>query len=186
MIRIIIGLGNPGSKYALTRHNVGFTVVDRLAKKLSVKVNEPLCHSLISLATYQGEYLILAKPQTYMNDSGRAIKALLEWYEILPEEILVVYDDVELDFGKLRIRKRGNHGGHNGVKSIISQIATVEFPRLRVGIGGAPEGDDLVEYVLSEFEPHEEEIMAEVEERAAEAIICLLTEGIDTAMNKFN
>ena len=140
MLRIIVGLGNPGDKYAHTRHNLGFMILDNLARRLGVRVDTPSSFSLVGRTSYQGGELILAKPQTYMNESGRAVKALIEEFGAAPDEVLIICDDVELDPGRLRIRRKGGHGGHNGLRSIIQYIGVEDFPRIRVGVGKAPQG----------------------------------------------
>jgi len=181
LLRLIVGLGNPGRIYQRTRHNIGFMVLSRLAKKKGLKFDRKYCKSRIA----EGEGLILAKPYTYVNLSGKAVKALLQKLSITPQEMLVICDDVALPFGRIRIRRKGSDGGHNGLRSIIKEIGTEDFPRLRVGIG--KEGiKDLVEYVLGEFDKEEEKILEKILEVAVEAVECVLEEGIESAMNKYN
>ncbi|MGB9877458.1 MAG: aminoacyl-tRNA hydrolase [bacterium] len=180
-IKIILGLGNPGRLYQRTRHNVGFMVLSRLAKKMGLKFDKKYCKSRVA----EGEGIVLAKPYTYVNLSGRAAKALLKRFSLSPQEMLVVCDDVSLPFGKIRIRRKGSDGGHNGLRSIIKELGTEDFPRLRVGIGKEETGD-LVEYVLGEFEKEELEFLEKILDIAVQAVESILSEGIEVAMNKFN
>jgi len=181
LIKLVIGLGNPGRLYQRTRHNLGFIVLSHLAKKKGLKFNRKYCQSRIA----EGEGIILAKPYTYVNLSGKSAKALLQRLSLSPEEMLVICDDVALPWGRIRIRKKGSDGGHNGLRSIIKELGTEEFPRLRIGIG--KEGiRDLVEYVLGEFGKEEREILEKVLPVAVQAVECILEEGIESAMNKYN
>ena len=180
-IKIVLGLGNPGRLYQKTRHNVGFMVVSRLARRMGLKFDKKFCSSRVA----EGEGVVLAKPYTYVNLSGKAAKALLQRFSLAPQDMLVICDDVALPLGRIRIRRKGSDGGHNGLRSIIKELGTEEFPRLRVGIGR--EGiKDLVEYVLGEFEREEMEILEKVLEVAVDAVECILKEGIEEAMNKYN
>lgn len=180
-IKIVLGLGNPGRFYQKTRHNVGFVVISRLARKMGLKFDKKYCSSRVA----EGEGIVLAKPYTYVNLSGKAVKALLQRFSLSPEEMLVICDDVALPLGRIRIRRKGSDGGHNGLRSIIKEIGTDNFPRLRVGIGR--EGiRDLVEYVLGEFEKEEMEVLEKILDVAVEAVECILKEGIEEAMNKYN
>ena len=180
-IKIVLGLGNPGRLYQKTRHNVGFMVVSRLARRMGLKFDKKFCSSRVA----EGEGVVLAKPYTYVNLSGKAAKALLQRFSLAPQDMLVICDDVALPLGRIRIRRKGSDGGHNGLRSIIKELGTEEFPRLRVGIGR--EGiKDLVEYVLGEFERDEMEILEKVLEVAVDAVECILKEGIEEAMNKYN
>ena len=180
-IKIVFGLGNPGRLYQKTRHNVGFMVVSRLARKMGLKFDKKFCSSRVA----EGEGVVLAKPYTYVNLSGKAAKALLQRFSLSPEELLVVCDDVALPLGRIRIRRKGSDGGHNGLRSIIKELGTENFPRLRVGIGR--EGiKDLVGYVLGEFEREEMEILEKVLDVAVDAVECIIKEGIEEAMNKYN
>jgi PTH1 family peptidyl-tRNA hydrolase len=180
-IKIVLGLGNPGRLYQKTRHNVGFMVVSRLARRMGLKFDKKFCSSRVA----EGEGIVIAKPYTYVNLSGKAAKALLQRFSLAPQDMLVICDDVALPLGRIRIRRKGSDGGHNGLRSIIKELGTEEFPRLRVGIGR--EGiKDLVEYVLGEFEREEMEILEKVLEVAVDAVECILREGIEEAMNKYN
>jgi len=184
---LIVGLGNPGSKYWNTRHNVGFAAMDALAEKLHVKVDRVKFQGLTGTGDYQGHKLLLLKPTTYMNLSGQSVAAAARFYKIPPERVLVMFDDISLDPGRLRVRKNGSAGGHNGVKSIISSLGSQEFPRVKIGIGAKPHPDyDLADWVLSVFPYEEREAMQAVYEKAAEAALTLVTEGCEAAMNRFN
>ncbi len=184
---LIAGLGNPGSEYADTRHNIGFMVLDRLAGHLPKKNFEEVhgCSSRYLRGTYAGRPLFLQKPETFMNLSGEAIAALMRREELEPRELLVVYDDMDLELGRLRIRERGSCGGHNGIRSIIEHLGTESFPRLRVGIGHRKGGNG-VDHVLSPFEADERAVLEKVLAAAAEALVLILRRGIKQAMNSYN
>lgn len=183
MIDIVVGLGNPGGSYAHTRHNVGFMVIDQLARLLRVAVTRRQGEALIAEAALRGRRIVLAKPQTYMNLSGSAVNHLARRYRALPEEILVVSDDMDLPFGRLRFRPGGGSGGHRGLTSIIGALGTDRFPRLRVGIG---HGQEAVEHVLGGFAPDEEAALERVIETAAQAAFTACGDGLERAMNVFN
>ncbi len=182
-MKLIVGLGNPGEAYQNTRHNIGFMVADRLARRLGISIKKRECFSLTGDIHLDGEKLILAKPQTYMNLSGRAVLALAEYYRVHPEELLVVCDDLDLPFGRLRLRLRGGSGGHRGLSSIIGLLGTDRFPRLRIGIG---RGEEVVSYVLGRFGSEEEPLLNEVLDAAVECIMTARKEGYDRAMNRYN
>lgn len=183
-MKMIVGLGNPGLQYAKTRHNVGFRVLDKLAKKLDCQVTKEKHKALLGETRMGQEKVILVKPQTFMNLSGEAVLMLAQWYKILPQEIIVVYDDLDLVTGRLRIRGKGSHGGHNGMKSIIALLKTDAFPRLRVGIGSP--NFAVADYVLGSFTKEEEAIMDHAEEKAVQALLGIVENGLDKAMNLFN
>ena len=184
---LVVGLGNPGSKYWNTRHNVGFAALDALAEKLHARVDRVKFQALTGQATLEGQKLILLKPTTYMNLSGQAVQAAAKFYKIPPERILVMFDDISLDPGRLRVRKNGSAGGHNGIKSIISCIGSQEFPRVKIGVGAKPHPDyDLADWVLSTFPYDQREFMAETYRRAADAAITVITKGPEAAANRFN
>lgn len=184
---LVVGLGNPGSKYWNTRHNVGFAALDALAEQLHTRVDRVKFQGLTGQAELEGRKLILLKPTTYMNLSGQSVAAAAKFYKIPPEHILVMFDDISLDPGRLRVRKNGSAGGHNGVKSIISSIGSQEFPRIKIGVGAKPHPDyDLADWVLSVFPYDQREAMAETYRRAAQAAITLITQGPDAAANLFN
>ncbi len=184
---LIVGLGNPGSKYWNTRHNVGFAALDALAEELHTKVDRVKFQGLTGQADLNGKKVLLLKPTTYMNLSGQSVAAAAKFYKIPPEHILVMFDDISLEPGRLRIRKNGSAGGHNGVKSIISSIGSQDFPRIKIGVGAKPHPDyDLADWVLSVFPYDQREAMAETYRRAAQAAIVLITQGPDAAANCFN
>lgn len=184
---IIAGLGNPGKEYENTRHNAGFMVVDALAKKMNVDVTTYKHKALLGKGILAGQKVVLAKPQTFMNSSGESLRELFDYYKPNAEdEIIVIYDDITLDVGSIRVRKSGSAGGHNGMKSIIAHLGTQEFPRVRVGIGEKPARMDLKDWVLGHFPEAEKENLSKGIEDAAEAVEMLLKGEIDEAMNRFN
>ena len=184
---IVVGLGNPGGKYTLTRHNSGFLCVDMLSEKLNFRVDKLKFKSLIADTTIGGHRLIVMKPQTYMNNSGEAVRECANFYKIKPENIIVIYDDISLDVGKLRIRRKGTDGGHNGIKSIIYHLNSDQFPRIKVGCGKKPHPDyNLADWVLSEFKKDEQKALEPALENACKAIELLLDNQIDKAMNLYN
>lgn len=184
---IIAGLGNPGPKYAGTRHNTGFDVIDRIAEEYHISVEGRKCRALVGTGIIAGRKVLLAKPQTFMNLSGESIRGLADFYKIDPEtELLVIYDDVSLDVGQLRIRRKGSAGGHNGIKSIISHLGTNVFPRLKVGVGETPAGYDLADYVLGHFSKGDRELMEAGCDRAFHAVELLVSGEVERAMNEYN
>ncbi len=184
---IVVGLGNPDRKYTLTRHNSGFLCIDMLAEKLGFQVNRLKFKSLMGDVTINGHRCIVLKPQTYMNNSGEAVRECASFYKIPPERIIVIYDDISLDVGKLRIRRKGTDGGHNGIKSIIYHLNSDQFPRIKVGCGKKPHPDyDLADWVLSEFKKDEQALLKPALENACGAIELLLENNIDKAMNLYN
>jgi PTH1 family peptidyl-tRNA hydrolase len=185
-LKLIVGLGNPGRKYELTRHNVGFEIIDLFCCEIRAGEVKQQDFSLVAEARLETEDLILAKPQTFMNSSGVAVAALLSKYGIPIEDLYVIYDDLNLDLGILRIRRKGSAGGHKGVKSIIDSLGSQSFPRLRVGIGQPPQQMEAIDYVLSRFSTEEREQIEQVERMAVEALKVMILDGIDSAMNRFN
>ena len=184
---IIAGLGNPGKEYEGTRHNAGFDVIDALADKYNISVNERKGRAFCGKGIIAGQKVLLVKPQTYMNLSGESIRSLIDFYKPDPEEeFLVIFDDVSLDVGQIRIRKKGSAGGHNGIKSIISHLGTQNFMRIKVGVGEKPKEYDLADYVLGHFSKADKEGMQEVYRQAAEAVEQILIGDIEGAMNCFN
>lgn len=184
---IIVGLGNPDKQYEGTRHNVGFDVIDRISEKYNISVDTKKHRALIGKGVIEGQKVVLAKPQTYMNLSGESVGSLVDFYKIDPEEeLLVIYDDISLDVGQLRIRKKGSAGGHNGIKNIIAHLETTEFPRIKIGVGEKPKGYDLADYVLGRFSKAEREFMEEGYTNAVHAVTMILKDEIDQAMNEFN
>jgi PTH1 family peptidyl-tRNA hydrolase len=184
---LIVGLGNPGESYAQTRHNIGFQCVNYLARRHNLEFSGKRAHARIAEGHIAGQRVALAKPVTYMNLSGQAVSGLRSWYKIDPaQELLVIYDDLDLPFGKLRLRQRGSAGTHNGMKSIIGQLGNQDFPRLRVGIGQPPPSYDTIGYVLGRFNKEESAELPDLYERVADAIELVLGEGLTAAMNKYN
>jgi PTH1 family peptidyl-tRNA hydrolase len=185
-VNLIVGLGNPGEEYRLTPHNLGFMVIDRLARGCGVEVRRPEAQALTAVAEFVGARVVLAKPQTFMNLSGLAVGRLLERYELGPEALLVVVDEIELPFGMLRVRPRGSAGGHNGMKSVIGALGTDAFPRLRLGVRPEYDLEDYASYLLAPLRPRELAAVEEVLEQATDAIRVILSDGVPTAMNRFN
>ena len=185
-IYVIAGLGNPGKKYHYTRHNVGFLVVDILAEKYNISVTQIKHKALIGTGTIEDKKIILVKPQTYMNNSGESLIEVVEWYKVPLEQLIVIYDDMDLPLGKLRIRAKGSSGTHNGMKSVIYHLQSENFPRIRVGIDKKPEELDTIDYVLGKFTEDEKKVVFDSLVRAAEAAVTIITSGINEAMNMFN
>lgn len=184
---IIAGLGNPGREYSNTRHNVGFDVIDCLAKKYNISVDEGKHKALIGKGVIEGQKVILVKPLTYMNLSGESIHAVLDYYKADPEdELIVIYDDISLPVGALRIRPKGSAGGHNGIKNIIAHLGSEVFWRIKVGVGEKPSRMDLKDYVLGHFSKEEREREEDAFERACTAAVMLMQDKHDEAMNLFN
>lgn len=182
-MRLIVGLGNPGREYTHTRHNAGFDVLDIFAKKRHVRILNRQCHSLVGSFDHYGEQIILAKPQTYMNNSGLAVGELVRKYHLQPSDVLVIYDDMDLPLGKIRIKPQGSSGGHKGMTSIIQHLHSTEFPRIRIGIG---RGGEVINHVLSRFNRKDRQIMDVTLQEAADALNMILEEGIEAAMNVCN
>lgn len=184
---LIVGLGNPGKQYENTRHNVGFDAVDLLVDEYRVPSSGKQHKAMYGKGVIAGQKVILAKPLTYMNLSGESVRALVDYYKIDPEEeLIVIYDDISLEPGKIRIRKKGSAGGHNGIKNIIAQLGTQNFQRVKVGVGEKPKGWDLADYVLGRFSKEEEPVVREALEKAAKACSEIITEDVTSAMNKYN
>ena len=184
---LIVGLGNPGDKYDHTRHNVGFDVLTILSGKLRIPITRLKHRALVGEGQFMGEKVALCKPQTYMNLSGEAVQALMHWYRVPPENMLVIYDDIDLDAGWLRIRKDGSAGTHNGMRSIVACIGTEAFPRIRVGIGGRPPQFELADWVLSHYNtPAERQAAFDAYTQAADAAIEWMKSGVQSAMTRFN
>ncbi len=184
---LVVGLGNPGENYARTRHNVGFRSLDLLAKRLGVKIDRAKFRALTAVAVFQGQRLLLLKPQTFMNNSGASVMDAARFYKLPPERVLVVFDDVSLEIGRLRVRADGSAGGHNGVKSIIGGLNSETFPRVKIGIGAKPHPDyELADWVLSAFSKQEEQQLTPTLERAADALQEVILHGVSSAANRFN
>ncbi len=184
---LIVGLGNPGREYEHTRHNAGFRAIDILANKLSCKIDKAKFQGLYGQTSYNGGKLFLLKPQTFMNLSGRSVLQLSAYYSIPPERIIVMFDDISLAPGRLRIRAEGSAGGHNGIKSIIAELGSQNFPRVKIGVGAKPSPEfDLAAWVLSTFSAKEEKDLSFALENAADAALVVINKGVSEAANKFN
>lgn len=183
---LIVGLGNPGREYQGNRHNAGFRLLNHLAERLGVTFSRLESKSLVTKADYLGHRLILAKPQTYMNLSGQAVESLVRFYKIPLSQMMVVFDDVDLPFGALRLRPAGGSGGQKGMQSILEKLGTQEFPRLRIGIDQPPGRMDAADYVLQDFSKKEAELLPGVLDRAADAVLTYVREGLEVAMNQYN
>jgi PTH1 family peptidyl-tRNA hydrolase len=185
-MRVIVGLGNPGMEYAWTPHNLGFLVIDALAEDAGIRVSRPESKSLVGLGEIAGQDVVLAKPQTMMNLSGLAVRELVGRAECEPSDVIVLCDDIALPWGMLRVRERGTAGGHNGLKSVIGALGTIEFVRVRLGVKPEEMRGDLREYVLRQIRRDEEDLVAEEIEQGVEAVKTILAEGTQAAMNRFN
>ena len=184
---MLVGLGNPGPKYARSRHNVGFRAIDALCERQRCRCDRLRLKALTGFCELGGQKVLLVKPMTYMNLSGQAVRPLADYYRIPPERILVIFDDVSLPVGRLRVRPDGSAGGHNGVKSLIAELGTQAFPRIKVGVGEKPHPDyDLADWVLSSFSSQEEKLLGPTIERVLDAAGAVIAEGVPRAMNQFN
>lgn len=182
---IIAGLGNPGKKYEETRHNMGFMAVDFLAEKYDIKVNKIRFRALTGEGRIAGQKVLLLKPQTYMNLSGESVRLALEYYKVNPQELIVIYDDIDIQAGMIRIRKKGSAGTHNGMRNILYHIQTEDFPRIRVGIGSGRK-EDMIDYVTGSVPKNEITLLREAADKAACGAACIVEKGIEKAMNEYN
>jgi PTH1 family peptidyl-tRNA hydrolase len=185
-VKLLVGLGNPGRRYEGTRHNLGFLIIDQIARQLQISVQKKLCDTLVGEGSRDGEQVLLIKPQTYMNRSGQSVKCLLDHLGVTAEDLVVIHDDLDLAFGRIRIRPSGGAGGHRGILSIMETLTGGQFYRVRVGIGRPPAEVVAVDFVLERFTPQEADQLSQVVSRAAEAVDCLLREGGLRAMEQFN
>ena len=184
---LIVGLGNPGREYEKTRHNCGFRAIDILAQKLNCKVDKGKFQGLYGQVNYNGSKLLLLKPMTYMNLSGRSVLQLSAYFQIPPQRIIVIFDDISLEPGRLRVRADGSAGGHNGIKSIIAEIGSQDFPRVKVGVGAKPHPEqDLADWVLSNFSASEEKALSSALDRAADAALCIVDKGVPESAGRYN
>ena len=181
---LIVGLGNPGSQYEDTRHNIGFKVIDNIAKEYNIEINRQKFKGMCGEGFINGEKVILLKPTTYMNLSGESVREIVDFYKLSNEDVLVIYDDISLDVGRLRIREKGSAGGHNGIKSIIAHLGTDIFPRIKVGVGQP--NVDLVNYVLGKFTKEEMEVLSESIDASTKAVKEIISSDVKTAMNIYN
>ncbi|MGP1585618.1 MAG: aminoacyl-tRNA hydrolase [Schwartzia sp. (in: firmicutes)] len=185
-MKLIAGLGNPGSEYAATKHNVGFMLVDALAKETGAENWKTKQDALVAETRIGGEKVLLVKPLTYMNESGRAIGALLSWYKLPLQDLIVLHDDMDIPVGTVRLRKKGSAGGHNGMKSILYHVQDEHFPRVRIGIGRPPAGWTVIRHVLSPFSEADRPRIEEAVQGLVPAVVCIVKDGVDLAMNRFN
>ncbi len=183
---IVVGLGNPGARFTASRHNVGFRFIDLLAKKNEIRLNDRRAKAVIGQGHIDGHEVVLAKPRTFMNNSGEGIEYLLARFGCRPSDLLVVYDEMALPTGRIRLRPQGSHAGHNGIRSIISSVQTEDFPRLRIGVGQPDQGASSIPHVLGKFSKEEEPLIAQAVQDAVGAVQCMLEENIDIAMNRYN
>ncbi len=183
---LIAGLGNPENEYAHTRHNMGFDTINNIAKNNNISISKTKFKALYETGIIQGKKVILLKPQTYMNSSGISIKEVVDFYNIKPEEIIIIYDDIDIEKGKIKLRKKGGPGSHNGMKSVIQELQSTDFIRIRVGIGQPEFKKDMINYVIGNVPDEEQKVLQEGTQKAAEAVEEILRNGIDIAMNKFN
>lgn len=186
-MKLLVGLGNPGPEYEMTRHNVGFLALDMIGDNIGCKsISSRFGNSLTGTGRYRGEKLVLAKPQCFMNRSGAAVSQLAAAYAGCPEDIIIIHDDVDLDLGRLRIKTQGGHGGHKGVLSILRELGTDRFLRVKIGVGRPPEGMDTPDYVLSPFDDHDLDILNKVLPIVKDAVLTLVSQGAEIAMNQYN
>ena len=185
-MKLIAGLGNPGKEYAGTRHNIGFGVIVRLSDEYNIPLNSKEHKAVCGKGFIEGEKVILAQPQTFMNLSGESVGRMADYYKIEPEDIIIAYDDIDLEVGQIRVRRKGSAGGHNGIKNIIAHLGTNEFPRVKVGVGAKPQGGDLVRHVLGRFSKEDEKKMDEALDEAVKAVVTIVTQDVDAAMNQYN
>ena len=183
---LVVGLGNPGTKYNATRHNVGFRFIDLLTKKADIRLNDRRAKAVLGQGRIAGQDVVLAKPRTFMNNSGEGVEYLLARFGGGPTDLLIVYDEMALPAGRIRLRAAGSHAGHNGIRSIISSVQSDQFPRLRIGVGQPPQNGDSIPHVLGRFSKDEEPLIAQSVQDAVSAVECMLEENIDIAMNRFN
>lgn len=185
-MKLIVGLGNPGDEYARTRHNVGFVVADAVAEAHQITLNQTKFKAIIGKGVIGSEEVIIAKPQTFMNRSGESVSSLLSFFKLNPTDCIVICDDLELPTGKIRVRGKGGHGGHNGLRSIIELTGSQEFVRVRVGIGRPNDSSQVSNYVLNTFSKDEKPLIADAVERASKAVEATIKDGAEMAMNRFN
>ena len=183
---LIVGLGNPGTEYAATRHNIGFDMVTYLSDKYGIALRSKEGKAIVGKGVIEGQKVMLVQPQTYMNLSGESVRALMDYYKLTTDEIVIIYDDISMPVGQVRIRPKGSAGGHNGIKSIIAHLGTQEFPRIKIGVGAKPENGDLVKHVLGCFSKEDDAKIRDVFALAEEGLLAILQEDVKTAMNAVN
>ncbi|MDD4371399.1 MAG: aminoacyl-tRNA hydrolase [Anaerostipes sp.] len=185
-MKVIVGLGNPGKKYENTRHNIGFTALDYIGEKSGIDISTKKHKALIGSGYIEGQKVLLVKPQTFMNLSGESLRSVMDFYKLEPEDFIVIFDDISLDVGKIRIRRKGSAGGHNGIKSIISHLGSQNFPRLKIGVGEKPKGYDLADYVLGHFSKGEHEIYDDLYSDIYDGVKLIVLDHMTEAMNQYN
>ncbi|MFA4858392.1 MAG: aminoacyl-tRNA hydrolase [Candidatus Margulisiibacteriota bacterium] len=183
---LVVGLGNPGEEYAATRHNLGFMVVEQLCRNLGVETLKPKFSSFMAALEFSGRKVILAMPQTFMNRSGEAVAAILAWHKIDAKRLILIYDDVDLEIGEVKIREKGSSAGHKGVQSVITSLCTSEFIRVRLGIGRETASDDITDYVLSKIPPAQMDKIEPAIEKAAQAVLAIIRDGVEPATQELN
>ena len=183
---IVVGLGNPGQKYEKTRHNVGFRTIDRLAEQLNIKVNKGKWNGLYGEGNHRGEKIVLVKPQTYMNNSGDCVRQIYKFFGVEASDLIVITDDIDIEFGTVRVKSKGSAGSHNGLKSIVSSIGTKDFPRVKISVGKKPDYMDLADFVLSTFPKKDADVVGKEIDLASEAVMYIIEDGVDKAMNEVN
>ena len=183
---LIVGLGNPGTEYAATRHNIGFDMVTYLSDKYGIALRSKEGKAIVGKGVIEGQKVMLVQPQTYMNLSGESVRALMDYYKLTTDEIVIIYDDISMPVGQVRIRPKGSAGGHNGIKSIIAHLGTQEFPRIKIGVGAKPEHGDLVKHVLGRFSKEDDAKIRDVFALAEEGLLEILQEDVKAAMNAVN
>ena len=183
---LIVGLGNPGTEYAATRHNIGFDMVTYLSDQYNIPLRSRENKAIVGKGMIGGQKVMLAQPQTFMNLSGESVRAMLDYYKLDVDELIIIYDDISLPVGQIRVRPKGSAGGHNGIKSIIQHLRTEEFARIRIGVGAKPEGGDLVKHVLGRFSREEDAMIRDVFSLAEEALLAMLEDDVASAMNRVN
>lgn len=183
---LIVGLGNPGTDYAATRHNIGFDMITYLCDKHGISMRSKENKAIVGKGVINGQRVMLAQPQTFMNLSGESVRALMDYYKLDLEDLIVIYDDISLEVGQIRVRPKGSAGGHNGIKNIIQHLGTQEFARIKIGVGGKPEGGDLVKHVLGRFSKEEDGMLRDVFALAEEAVLAMMDDSVESAMNKVN
>lgn len=183
---VVVGLGNPGKRYERTRHNIGFFVIEEISKAWNIDVKRIQNKALVGKGRIKDQSVLLVKPQTFMNLSGQSVREIVSYYKVPPEKLVVIYDDIDTPWGKVRIRKKGSSGSHNGMKNIIYNLQYDNFPRIRLGIGRPYPNQDLADFVLEPFPKSEKEVLEQVVLRAAQAVETMIEDGIDLAMNRHN
>lgn len=185
-VRLVVGLGNPGERYAPTRHNVGFMVADRLADEAGISLGREKFGAVFGRGRLEGHEIVLAKPNSFMNRSGLPVRALADFFQLSSREMLVIHDDIDLDYGRFKITEKGGHGGHNGIRSLIDAFGGGDFARLRVGIGRSERGEPVADFVLDRFLPREAATLPQIIDRARDAVVTILCKGTKVGMNQFN